>query len=65
MPAGLPHSLIAEIDARASARMENGHLPGLALGIDYRGERTVRAYGFADLEHRAPVRPRPCSGSAR
>ena len=55
MPTSLSDSLIAEIDARVAARMENGHWPGLALGIEYQGQTTVRAYGLADLEHRVPV----------
>ena len=56
MPTSLPDSLVSEIDARVETRMENGHWPGLAVGIQYRGQTRVRAYGFADLEHQVPVR---------
>ena len=41
MSPSLPPDLVAEIDAHVAARMEAGHWPGLALGIEYRGRRTV------------------------
>ncbi len=55
MPTSLPDGLVSDIDARVAARMEDGHWPGLAVGIEYQGQTTVRAYGRADLEHQAPV----------
>ena len=45
-----------QVDERVAARMQTGHWPGVALGIELESEAHVRAYGLANLEHQVPVR---------
>ena len=45
-----------QIDERVAARMQTGHWPGVALGIELEGAAHLQTYGLANLEHRVPVR---------
>ncbi len=48
--------LSAQIDERVAARMQAGHWPGVAIGIELDGPAHLQAYGLANLEHQVPVR---------
>ena len=39
------------------ARWASTHGPGCTVGVDFAGTRTTRAYGMANLEYGAPLRP--------
>ncbi len=45
-----------QIDERVAVRMQTGHWPGVALGIELDGAAHLQAYGLANLEHQVPVR---------
>jgi CubicO group peptidase (beta-lactamase class C family) len=57
-PAAAQGPLSKRIDAFVHAEMARQKVPGVAIGVVQRGKVIVaKGYGFANLEHRVPVRP--------
>lgn len=53
-----PASVEPQIDAIVAKAMAAGPFPGVSVAIEQRGQVVYRkAFGFADLENRVPVRP--------
>jgi CubicO group peptidase (beta-lactamase class C family) len=53
--ASLPPPLDQRIDEFVRDEMRRQRIPGIAIGIVNKGEVTARGYGYANLEHLAPV----------
>src|SRR4051812_47288686 len=47
--------LFRELDARIEAGMDRYHIPGVAIGVLYRGEEYVRGYGVTNVDAPEPV----------
>jgi CubicO group peptidase (beta-lactamase class C family) len=47
--------LFRELDRRIQSAMARYHVPGVAVGIVYRGREYVRGYGITNVEHPATV----------
>src|SRR5262245_12776253 len=48
----------ARLDRFIRAEMERQRIPGVAVGVVMRGEPVlIRGYGYANVEHQAPVKP--------
>jgi CubicO group peptidase (beta-lactamase class C family) len=48
-------SLFDELDARIRAGMKKHGIPGVALGMIYRGSRYVKGYGITNVDYPLPV----------
>ena len=44
-----------ELDARIRAGMKKHGIPGVALGMIYRGERYIKGYGVTNVDYPVPV----------
>src|SRR6185369_7320185 len=52
------HNVSQKIDRFATTEMQSRKIPGLAIAIVRSGKiEILKTYGFANLEHRVPVKP--------
>ena len=69
VPCGVARAVQADpttrVDAFIAAEMQRQHIPGVALAVVRDGRIVLaKGYGFANLEHQAPVKPETIFQSA-